>query len=265
MKAQRTIQALIAVLAVLVGAACGNPAFARSPKAVLFIGNSLTYVGNLPAVFDSIPLNGHSGTESDMLVAAGATLTERLRDGSVAKALSTKRYDVVVLQERGGDFACGFGPEVCRDSRQSLGKLAQLIKAHGALPILLGTYQTDKDVAAAIQAAESRAAAESKIEYVPVANLLTELRKRYPNLNWFASDGMHPGSDLTLLEALLLFKKVHGTAPPASAISVRAPIFALKAPPLEVRNSSSVKDISGVQDGVAYESDRVSVLLESIK
>jgi len=199
-----------------------------------------------------------------MLVAAGATLTERLRDGSLAKALTTKRYDVVVLQERGGDFACGFGQVVCRDSRQSLGQLAQLIQAHGAVPILLGTYQLDKEAAATIEAAESRAAAELKIGYVPVANLLTELRMRYPNMNWFASDGMHPGSDLTLVEALLLFKKVYGATPPASAISVRAPIFALKAPPLEIRSASSVKGISGVREGIDYESNRVAVLLEHI-
>ena len=264
MKGQRSIQALIAAIAALAGAACGNAAFARSPKAILFVGNSLTYVGNLPAVFDAVQPNGHSRTESDMLVAAGATLTERLRDGSLAKALTTKRYDVVVLQERGGDLACGFGQAVCRDSRQSLGQLAHLIRAHGAVPILLGTYQVDKEAAATIEGAESRAAVESRIGYVPVANLLTELRMRYPNMNWFASDGMHPGSDLTLMEALLLFKKVHGTTPTASAICVRAPIFALKAPPLEIRSASSVKDISGVRDGIDYEADRVAVLLSLI-
>ena len=101
---------------------------------ILFVGNSLTYVGNLPAVLGALSLANDQPTQSDMLVAAGGTLTDRLRDGSVGRAIAKRDYDVVVLQERGGDFACGFGPQVCADARASLSALVDLVRGAQAKP-----------------------------------------------------------------------------------------------------------------------------------
>lgn len=83
------------------------------PAAVLFVGNSQIYVGNLPAVFDAL---------SD---AAGGA----------------KHYDFVVLQERGGDLVCAFAPESCAESAAAIAELGRLARAHRAKPVLLGTYQ----------------------------------------------------------------------------------------------------------------------------
>jgi hypothetical protein len=256
---------LMAIAMAMLGLAWARPSFELEPRPVLFVGNSLTYVGNLPAVFDAIPASGGHETKSHMLVAAGATLTERLNDGSVAKALSEKRFEIVVLQERGGDFACGFGPEVCANSNRALAQLAHMIRTHGATPILLGTYQGTREGAARIETAEAKAASEAGVEYVPVANLFIELRTRFRTMAWFASDGMHPGPDLTLLEALLLYKHINGGLPPATRISVRAPIFTNKAPPLEVRAASSMKDTIGTSDRIEYGRNRVATLLDSIR
>lgn len=66
---------------------------------VLFVGNSITYVGNLPAVYDA--LTGQS-VKSDMFVRGGALLTEFARDPRLEKAIATGGYRLVVLQEQGG-------------------------------------------------------------------------------------------------------------------------------------------------------------------
>ena len=150
MRVPHFIQALVAVFAAALGSVCVTSSAAREPSGVLFVGNSLTYVGNLPAVFDSIQPKTAAPTESHMLVAAGATLTDRVNDGSLEEALAVKQYGIVVLQERGGDFACGFGPEACANSRQSLRRLARLVRAHGAKPILFGTYQVNREAGIAI-------------------------------------------------------------------------------------------------------------------
>jgi hypothetical protein len=39
--------------------------------------------------------------------------------------------------------------------------------------------------------------------------MLAELARKHGATAWFASDGMHPDSDLTLLDALLLFEQLH--------------------------------------------------------
>jgi hypothetical protein len=86
----------VGLISVFVAASMGmcggsTPADARDESAkVLFVGNSLTYVGNLPGVFDALAAaNGHASS-SDMIAAGGATLTHWVEDGAVSRALATR-------------------------------------------------------------------------------------------------------------------------------------------------------------------------------
>jgi len=203
-----------------------GPARAAAPEAaqVLFVGNSLTYVGNLPAVFSALARgNGHL-VRTDMLVKGGATLTQWLDSGAVQRALAARRYDYVVFQERGNDFACGFGPEVCKDSRHALRALSAAVRANGAKPILMGTYQIVREASEAVVAAEAKAAHVNAAPYIAVSGRLNAGRKQVPYGDWFAKAG-HPGHDLVLLEAVLLYKQLYGTMPQAKALDVHAPMF----------------------------------------
>ena len=72
---------------------------------LLFVGNSLVYVGNLPAVFDALARRNGRSVQSDMLVKGGATLSDRLEDGSVESALgegSTFAFDLPRQRPVGG-------------------------------------------------------------------------------------------------------------------------------------------------------------------
>lgn len=212
---------LIALFACGLGAARGA---GDKPLQVLFIGNSLTYVNNLPAVEAALAAgNGHA-MQTAMLVKGGATLTEWLASGAVPRALTAQHYDYVVLQERGNDFACGFGPQACKDARHALQALAKLVRQHGAQPILMGTYQVSHDASEALVAAESKAAAADHVAYLDVSRPLNAGRAQVPYDNWFAKAG-HPGHALVLLEAVLLYQQLHGAPPQAQAIMVRGPMF----------------------------------------
>jgi hypothetical protein len=161
---------------------------------------------------------------ADILVKGGATLTQWLHDGSVPRALAASHYEYVVLQERGYDFACGFGPQVCKDSRHALHALAGIVRKAGAKPILMGTYQVAPDASQAIMAAESKAARGNSLPYIAVSGRLNDGRKKFPYADWFARGG-HPGHDLVLLEAVLLYKQLYASLPQAKALEVRAPMF----------------------------------------
>jgi hypothetical protein len=197
---------------------------ADKPVRVLFVGNSLTYVGNLPAVFATLARGNGRDVHADMLVKGGATLTQWLDSGAVQRALDARHYDYVVLQERGNDFACGFGPQVCKDSRHALRALSSAIRADHAKPVLLGTYQVGREASQAIVAAESKAAHDNGLPYIAVSGRLNAGREQFPYVDWFAKAG-HPGHDLVLLEAVLLYKQLYGVLPPANALHVRAPMF----------------------------------------
>ncbi|WHZ18384.1 MAG: hypothetical protein OJF55_000533 [Rhodanobacteraceae bacterium] len=199
-------------------------AAAPPPLQVLFVGNSLTYVNNLPAVFTALAAGNGKAAHADMLVKGGATLTQWRDSGAVRKALQANHYDIVVLQERGNDFACGFGPQVCEDSRHALHALAGIIRKAGARPILMGTYQVSHDASEALVAAESKAANADGMPYLDVSRRLNEGRERIPYADWFAKAG-HPGHDLVLLEAVLLYRQMYRAAPQAKPLAVRAPMF----------------------------------------
>jgi hypothetical protein len=213
------------VLAALLACFCGTAGAAgQKPLHILFVGNSLTYVGNLPAVLQALAAGNGKSLQADMLVRGGATLTQWLDSGAVQAALGARHYDKVVLQERGYDFACGFGPQVCEDARHALRALADITRKAGAQPILLGTYQTAPEASQAIVAAESRAAQGENIPYIAVSHRLNEGREQFQHADWFAEAG-HPGHDLVLLEAVLLYQQLYGMAPQAKALDVRAPMF----------------------------------------
>src|SRR5690606_29961395 len=123
-----------------------TPAFAAPPgpappQRILFVGNSLTYVGNLPATFAAMAnANGHA-VHAAMIVEGGATLDQRVADGSVQRALADYKPAVLVLQERGGDLLCMPMEEACFQSAQAIQALAQAGRTAGARVVLLGSYQ----------------------------------------------------------------------------------------------------------------------------
>lgn len=197
----------------------------RSGTSVLFVGNSLTYVGNTPAVFDALAHANGVVVSSDMIVKGGATLTQRVQDNSVARALVGKKYSAVVLQERGGDLMCSFGPDSCTESRRAIQAIVALARRSGAKVYLLGTYQGLPALSKALVAAESAAAAEAGIPYLEVSERLQALRAIAPDMGWHAPDGMHPGPGLALLNAVTVHRALFGKLPKPVAFTVQAPVY----------------------------------------
>lgn len=201
-----------------------KPLRAQQPDGVLFVGNSLTYVGNLPAVFTALArANGHN-VRSYMIVKPGGTLSERVAEGTVPHALEQCGCSVLVLQERGGDLFGGFGDEALAQSKQAIMTLARNGREKGASVVLLGTYNSPA-VSHQLVLMEGAAANAAGIPYVAVSDLLWRLRKADPSLAWLRKEGWHPGKALSLLDAVLLYKQLYGSYPAAKGFVVRAPIY----------------------------------------
>jgi hypothetical protein len=216
---------LLALTTLLLCVSCSAQHSEKRSDRVLFVGNSLTYVGNVPAVFSALAAaDGHS-VSSDMIVRGGATLSERVADGSVASALTTHRYTAIVLQERGGDLTCSFGPDSCIQSRQAIKALATLSRKKGLTVVLLGTYQSLPSASRQLVQAESSAAVDAGIPYIDVSDELQRLRSAAPELAWFSMDGIHPGKDLAIVDAILVYKQLLGSYPDAMSFTVNAPIY----------------------------------------
>jgi hypothetical protein len=159
------------------------------------------------------------------LVRGGATLTERWKDQLVAKALSERRYDVVILQERGGDVMGSFGEQALREAEQSGVKLRELIQAHGAKAIYLGTYQPNAASSKVLHQAELALTKKMGIDYVAITPLLEIGHSQFPQASWLHADRGHPGSALSLLQAMALYRHVFGEEIATQGFTVSAPIF----------------------------------------
>lgn len=256
--------AALTLIGVVLAPSCASR---QSPQVdrVLFVGNSLTYVGNVPAVFEALSNKNGKPVASDMIVEGGATLEQRLGDGSVARALAANRYAAVVLQERGGDLFGGFGPDARLRSRQAIRALAQLARDHGAETLLLGSYQTDPAASERLVAEEALAAAEAVIPYLPVSEVLQRARVTEPALAWFASDGMHPGQDLALLDAVLVYKALHGTYPAPALLAVRAPIYGSSSGlSAQLRRADDPPPLPGTPLGLEYAAERIQRVIRAM-
>lgn len=236
------------------------PALAAPPQRVLFVGNSLTYYGNLPATFATLAgASGHP-VHSEMIVAGGATLSQRLADGSVQQALRERRPAVLVLQERGGDLLCRQQGDACRQSHQALAALAEAARAVDARVVVLGTYQAVAPVSIELVAREQAAARQVGADYVEISESLRRLSAQLPELAWYAADGMHPGPALTLLNALQLHRTLYGP-PVVQRLQVNAPIYGANTG-LEatLRSADATAPRPGTPDHFLYEQAQVERL-----
>jgi hypothetical protein len=250
----------------LFASACTTSQPARQVERVLFIGNSLTYVGNLPAVFEALSDANGMPVASDMIVQGGATLAQRLDDGSVAKALVSNRYSAVVLQERGGDLIGAFGEGAGPRSRDAIRALAELAKDHGAEVLLLGSYQADPEASRQLSMEEARAADEAGIPYVPVSEVLQRARQAEPELAWFAPDGMHPGKDLALLHAVLVYKSLYGSFPAPIPLDVHAPIYGSSSGlSAELRRAGDPPPLPDTPLVVDYAAERIEAVIRAMQ
>jgi len=222
----------IAAAALLVACALGARAAYEANKSrigtrVLFVGNSLTFVNNLPAVFAALSAANGYRVSTEMLVESGAALADRVADRSVDRLLELERFDYVVLQERAGAILCaGQGsPEFdCEPSRRAHRELAARIRAHTAEPVVFGTYTLTPALVQPLQSNENEIAREIGARHAAVAVRLLTAMQAAPELDWLAPDG-HPGHDLTLLDAIVLYQALFHARPRADALIANGPIY----------------------------------------
>src|SRR5687767_1717599 len=138
------------------------------PRRVLFIGNSYTFVNNVPALVEAFALHaGGPRIEAEMLVAGGAFLEDFVEDGAVLERLAQESFDAVVLQELGRHLACLSSaqrpaPVECTTSVAAHRKLAKAARARGADVLVFGTWSMTEGVQGVVSSGTRRVASSTK-------------------------------------------------------------------------------------------------------
>ena len=189
----------------------------RASTRVLFVGNSITYYHGAPYLFSEVA-DGLYGKPVviDFLVQPGGHLADVLRFEETIAQVRRTDYDIVVLQEWGSQLLCGASKAgrdspTCVASLTAHRSLAEIAGGGDSMTILLGTYQPNLQVAAALMVGEKWFFESLEFDrYVRLAPVLLNGEASYPQMSWRANDGIHPGPDLALAIALAVANAAFG-------------------------------------------------------
>jgi len=216
--------AAVALLAIVSVSATFAQTAGRLTLRVLFIGNSYTYFNNLPDLVAGVAAANADGPaiEPAFATRGGATLRWHLENGSALKALSTGKWDFVVLQEQsllgGGEKDGKTIVGNPADFHESVREWVKRIRSVGATPLLFMTWAR-RDPADAPRVQKELADAyntigkELNVKVAPVGLAWAETRRRLRTLDLHVWDASHPSSAGSYLAALVIYATLTGRNP----------------------------------------------------
>ena len=214
------LQTVGLLLVLAAAASCGSASPGPDPDPdlrILFIGNSLTYVNDLPGVVRQL---GASNAARPVTVASVAfgdySLEDHWNRGDALAAIRQGGWDLVVMQQ---------GPSALPESRANLiewtGRFAGEIRKVGARPAVymvwpgLGRQEAWDSVTDSYAAAATAARAL----LLPAGEALRSALLADPGMPLFDADGFHPLPLGTLGVALVIYAAAADVSPVGLAAS----------------------------------------------
>lgn len=208
----RRIASLLLLLPVAVSAQ--RPA-ASAPMRVLFIGNSYTYVNDLPMVIADLAAAAHEARpfSPEVVLVGGATLEGHIAGRDALPAIARGGWDVIVLQEQSTRPITDPG-KMWRDVKT----LADAAKKVNARLVLYETWA--REAAPATQDSLThvyrKAAADEGATVAPVGEVWAAFRAAEGSVpsgahsTLFRDDGSHPSPIGTYVAATVLYETLYG-------------------------------------------------------
>jgi hypothetical protein len=203
--------AVFCVLGVFVTAARPQDGQSQDEIHVLFIGNSLTYVNDLPKMVAELAKAGKQRPlRYERETPGGCTLEKHWKDGKALARIQSSKWDFVVLQDHSQ------GALQRRDSMFEYGKqLDAEIKKNGAKTILYLTWalQNKSDDQPAISKAYLELSKELKAQVAPVGIAWAMALQADKKLVLHQPDKKHPNPTGTYLAACVFYATIYGKSP----------------------------------------------------
>ena len=189
---------------------------------VLFIGNSYTYVNDLPNTFAQLADAGGHKIQTGMLANGGWTLSEHAQSPDVLNTLQTSQWNYVVIQEQSEIPAF----EASRNITMypSARVLVDNVRKAGADPIFFQTWAhrdgmpTDglvnfEGMQYEIDMGYAGIASELNVPIAPVGDAWFNALLQYPGLQLWQDDGSHPTEQGTYLAACVFYAVIFKESP----------------------------------------------------
>src|SRR5258706_6107245 len=204
---------------------------------ILFIGNSYTFVNDLPNMFAELAHAGGHKVETGMVAAGGLTLADHSKSPEVTNQLESSTWDFVVLQEQSEIPA--IQQYRTQEMYPAARMLAHKIEQTGGIPILFVTWAHRKGLPQAglpdydsmqanIDDGYLGIARELNVPIAPVGYAWSLVTKQNPTLDLWQEDGSHPDEQGNDLAGSVLYAAIYPHSP--QGVAFRADFANVSAP-----------------------------------
>jgi hypothetical protein len=189
----------------------------QSPKTcfrILFIGNSYTYVNDLPNTFAKLADSGNHQVEIGMFAKGGWTLSDQIKSSEMLNTLQSSKWDYVIVQEQSQipSMEQSRSYAMYPAARTLIGK----IRETGANPIFFETWAHQngwpengmpnfESMQYQIDLGYQLIAQELNVSIAPVGDVWFNAITQDPQLELWQDDGSHPTELGTYLTACVFY------------------------------------------------------------
>ena len=198
---------------------------------VLFVGDSLTYVNNMPELVARIGQSKGRCIVTSMVASGGESLRDHWQSGDVERALLERRWQYVVIQDQStfGEAYLVNGDYRVHDASDlfTYGHLIMaLVRKHGGTPVVYlpwaARFQQPRDTLYVRWAYVTFARGEHAT-IVPAMDAWARARRQLPAVNFFRPDGLHPTAAGAYLTAALFYAKIGRASPLGATTTIVGP------------------------------------------
>ena len=185
---------------------------------VLFIGNSLTSVNDLPRLVEDLAARENPRMRVAMVAKNDFSLDDHWQEGTARKAIERGGWSFVVLQQ--GPSAL---PESRVQLRASVAQFDAIIRKAGARPALYMVWPSLARKGDFDRVRESYAIAASDVNglFIPAGEAWRAAWKRDSTIALYSQDGLHPTPQASYLAALVVASRLTGRD--VSSLAARPP------------------------------------------
>ncbi len=207
-----------------------KPAEVKTNPTMLFLGNSMTYVNDLPTVFDNLSQSG--GFDPDVYdLTEGSYRLEYFADetdevgSQVYDALENYTWDYVVMQEQSGVSTIG-GEDIMYPASRTLDGMVRAAEGESiflmtwaykdgfAYKLLgIGVENTTEEMQTMMAQNYMNIANELDAMLAPAGIAFMRCTKNYPEIELWDEDKTHPSPAGTYLAACVLYKVLYDQSP----------------------------------------------------
>jgi len=212
------LRKLLLIALVACNADAAGPAPIGDGAHVLFVGNSLSYWNDMPAMVQALGASAGIALDVQIVGKPNFSLEDHWADGEALAAIARGGWDVVILQQ---------GPSALAASRVNLLQWADSfnvrIRAIGARPALYQVWPAGADLATNFNASlESYrlAAVQVNGQLLPAGGAWQRVWATTPSLGLYGPDQFHPSWLGSYVAAITIYGGLTGNTPVGLPASV---------------------------------------------